>query len=105
MFEIALYNILKRVDGVTDTEAREVADEVATKADFKDMLTKADIKDMATKADFKDMLTKADIKDMATKMDMVKVESAIKEVRIELKYLRWSFFFGFSILLAAIKFL
>ena len=48
MFEITLYNILKRIDGVTDAEAREVADNVASS---KDVATKADIEDMATKAD------------------------------------------------------
>ena len=50
MFKIVLYNILKRVDGVTDAEAREVADNIASS---KEVATKADIKDMATKADIK----------------------------------------------------
>ena len=40
----------------------------------------------------------ANTKDVATKSD-------IREIKTELKYLRWFFFFGFSVLLAAIKFL
>ncbi len=59
MTDIALYNILRKVDGVTDAEAKEA---LANIADSKDMATKADIKDMATKADIKDMATKEYIK-------------------------------------------
>ena len=40
----------------------------------------------------------ASSKEVATKSD-------IKEIKIELKYLRWFFLFGFSVLLVAIKFL
>ena len=65
MFEIALYNILKRVGGVSDAEAREVADNVASS---KEVATKADIKDMATKADIKDMATKTDLAELETRL-------------------------------------
>ena len=48
MNNIGLYNILKRVKGVSDAEAKEVATSVASS---KEVATKADIEDMATKAD------------------------------------------------------
>ena len=76
MSDIALYNTLRKIPGVSDDEAKEAVTYVAssknmvTKADMKDMATKADIKDMVTKADIKDMATKADIKHMATKADV-----------------------------------
>ena len=40
MTDIALYNILRKVDGVTDAEAKEA---VANIADSKDVATKADL--------------------------------------------------------------
>ena len=44
----------------------------------------------------------ANSKEMATKSDIKEIRT---ELKTELKYLRWFFFFGFSVLLAAIKFL
>ena len=52
MSEIALYNTLRRIPGITDAEAKEAVADVASS---KDMAKKADIKDMATKADIKDV--------------------------------------------------
>ena len=58
MTDIALYNILRKVDGVTDSEAKEA---VANIADSKDMATKADI--MATKE-----YIKAEIANLETRL-------------------------------------
>ena len=55
MTYIALYNILRKVDGVTDAKAKEA---VINIADSKDMATKADIKDMATKTDLANLETR-----------------------------------------------
>ena len=52
---IALYNILRKVDGVTDAEAKEAE---ANIADSKKVATKADIKDMATKTDLANLETR-----------------------------------------------
>ena len=99
MSEIALYNIFKRVEGVSDAEAKKVAtdvagsEKVATKADIKDMATKADIKDMATKADFKDMATKMDIEELKTEMH-----------RLSNRTIIWicSFILGYSVLILGV---
>ena len=69
MTDIALYNILRKVDGVTDAEAKEAVTNIASS------------KEIATKADIKDMATKADIKDMATK-EYIKAEIAKLETRL-----------------------
>ena len=50
MSEIALYNTLRKIDGVSDDEAKEA---VANIASSQEVATKSDIKDMATKADLK----------------------------------------------------
>ena len=59
MTEIALYEALKKIPDLSDDEAKEAV---------------ADI---------------ANAKDVATKMDIVRVESAIAELKTELKYMRW----------------
>ena len=55
MAAIALYNILRKVDGVTDAEAKEAVTNIA---DSKEVATKADIKDMATKTDLANLETR-----------------------------------------------
>ena len=90
MSDIALYNLLKRIPGATDEEAKEAVGGVASAA------TKSDIKDMATKSDIKNMATKSDIKNMATKSD-------IRELKTELKYQQW--FLGFMFVLQVAIFL
>ena len=55
MTDIALYNILRKVDGVTDAEAKEAVTDIANS---KDMATKADIKGMATKTDLANLETR-----------------------------------------------
>ena len=65
MTYIALYNILRKVDGVTDAEAKEAVTNIASS---KEVATKADIKDMATKADIKDMATKTDLANLETRL-------------------------------------
>ena len=67
MNNIALYDTIRKIPGVTDNEAKEAVINVASS---KDMATKADIKDMATKADLKDMATKADVEKMGRVMVM-----------------------------------
>ena len=59
MSGIALYNTLRKIDGVSDTEAKEA---VADIANSKDVLTKADLKEglAELKADIKAL--KADVK-------------------------------------------
>ena len=59
MSEIALYNTLRKIDGVSDAEAKEA---VADIANFKDVATKADLKEglAELKADIRAL--KADIK-------------------------------------------
>ena len=55
MTDIALYNILRKVDGVTDAEAKEAVTDIANS---KDMATKADIEGMATKTDLANLETR-----------------------------------------------
>ena len=43
MFEIALYNTLRKIDGVTEAEAKEAVAEVASS---KDVATKTDIAEL-----------------------------------------------------------
>ena len=52
MSNIALYNILRKIPGVSDDEAKEAVSDIASS---KETATKADIKDMATKADVERM--------------------------------------------------
>ena len=55
MSRIALYNILRKIPGVSDNEAEEAVDaitrskEVATNADVKGMATKTDIAELKTR--------------------------------------------------------
>ena len=65
MTEIALYDTLRKIDGVSDAEAKEAVADIATS---REVATKADIKDMATKADIKDMATKTDIAELKAEM-------------------------------------
>ncbi len=65
MSEIALYDTLRKIPDVSDTEAREA---VAHIASSQEVATKSDIKDMATKADIKDMATKANIAEVKTEI-------------------------------------
>ena len=51
MSEIALYNTLRRIPGITDEEA------VADVASSKDVAKKSDIKGMATKTDIEEVKT------------------------------------------------
>ena len=67
MSDIALYNTLRKIPGVSDDEAKEAVTDIASS---KEMATKADIKDMSTKADIKDMATKADVERMGRIMIM-----------------------------------
>ena len=78
---IALYNTLRKIPDVSDTEAREA---VANIASSQEVATKSDIKDIATKSDIKDMATKSDIKDMATKADIAEVKTEIAELETRL---------------------
>ena len=52
MSEIALYDTLRKIEGVSAAEAKEAVDDIAN---ARDVATKADIKDMATKADVERM--------------------------------------------------
>ena len=74
-----VYEALKKVPGITDTEAHEVASKISQPD--KDMATKADIKDMVIKADIKDMATKEDIanlkENMATKADLAETKNSM----------------------------
>ncbi len=81
MSEIALYDTLRKIPDVSDTEAREA---VANIVSSQEVATKSDIKDMATKSDIKDMATKSDIKDMATKADIAEVKTEIAELETRL---------------------
>ena len=63
MSEIALYNIFKKIPGITDDEVKEAVDDVAS---AKEVATKADIKDMATKKDVADL--KTEIAELETRL-------------------------------------
>ncbi len=76
MFEIALYNTLRKIPEVSDDEAKEAVADVASS---KEVVTKADIIELkvATKADIVELKAemKADIKNMATKADIANLET------------------------------
>ncbi len=69
MTEIALYDTLRKIPDVSDSEAREAVANIASS------------QEVATKSDIKDMATKSDIKDMATK-EYIKAEIANLEIRL-----------------------
>ena len=78
MTDIALYNILRKVDGVTDAEAKEAVNDIANS---KDMATKADIKGMATKTDLANLETRV-IEKMANLETRVIEKMANLETRL-----------------------
>ena len=86
MNEIALYNTLRKIDGVSDDEAKEA---VANVASSRDVATKIDITELKaeTKADIAELKaeTKVNIKDMATKADIAEVKADIAELKSETK--------------------
>lgn len=100
----ALYQAFKKVPKVTDEQAHIIAsviariDDVATKADVKEML-----KDTVTKDDIKDMVVKDDIKDMVAQADLRVLRSNMKalEFRIVEKS-TWRLFISTSIIIAAV---
>ncbi len=105
MSEIALYNALTKL-GLNHDEAKEaIADVVSSK----DVATKTDIIELKTetKADIKDMATKADIAELKVevKKEIAAVKSDIREIRTELKYLRWLIVIVVSIAVGVIKYL
>ena len=63
MTEIALYDTLRKIPDVSDTEAREA---VANIASSQEVATKSDIKDMATKADIAEV--KTEIAELETRL-------------------------------------
>ncbi len=75
MTDIALYEALKKIPDLSDAEAKEAVANVASS------------------------------KDVATKMDIVRVESAIAEVKTELKYLRWLIVVVVGVAVGIIKYL
>ncbi len=105
MSEIALYNALTKL-GLNHDEAKEaVADVVSSK----DIATKTDIIELKaeTKADIKDMATKADIAELKVevKTEIAEVKADIREIRTELKYLRWLIVIVVSLAVGMIKYL
>ncbi len=72
---IALYEALKKIPDLSDDEAKEVVTDIVNS------------------------------KDVATKMDIVRVESAIAEVKTELKYMRWLIVVVVGIAVGIIKYL
>ncbi len=63
MSEIALYNTLRKIDGVSDAEAKEAVTNIAN------------AKDVATKADLI--------------AEIEKLKGSIVKIETELKYMRW----------------
>ena len=86
MTEIALYNALRKIPEISDTEAKEA---IANIASSREMATKADIARVdKTIAEMKGEL-KADI----------------REIRAELKYMRWLIVIVVGIAVGVIKYL
>ena len=75
MTGIALYEALKKIPDLSDAEAKEAVADITNS------------------------------KDMATKMGIVRVESAIVEIKTELKYLRWLIVVVVGIAVGIIKYL
>ena len=78
MSEIALYDTLRKIDGVSDAEAKEAVADVASN---RDVATKADIIELKAE-------TKTDIKDMATKSDIAEVKTDIAELKTDIAELK-----------------
>ena len=72
---IALHEALKKIPDLSDDEAKEAVTDIVNS------------------------------KDVATKMDIVRVESAIAEVKTELKYMRWLIVVVVGIAVGIIKYL
>ena len=86
MTEIALYNALRKIPEISDTEAKEAIADIASS---REMATKADIARVdKTIAEMKGEL-KADI----------------REIRAELKYMRWLIVIVVGIAVGVIKYL
>ena len=79
MTEIALYNALRKIPEISDTEAKEAVADIASS------------KDVATKADIAEL--KGELK------------GDIREIRAELKYLRWLIVIVVGIAVGIIKYL
>ena len=83
MSAIALYNALTKL-GLEHDEAKEaVADVVNSKK----------------------VATKSDMKNMATKTDIVELKGDIREIRAELKHMRWLIVIVVGIAVGIIKYL
>ena len=79
MTEIALYNALRKIPEVSDTEAKEVIADIVSS------------KDVATEADIAEL--KGELK------------GDIREIRTELKYLRWLIVIVVGIAVGIVKYL
>ena len=86
MSEIALYDTLRKIDGVSDAEAKEAVADVASN---RDVATKADIIELKaeTKTDIKDMATKSDIAEVKT--DIAELKADITELKADGKAMKW----------------
>ena len=86
MSEIALYDTLRKIDGVSDAEAKEAVTDVASN---KDVATKADIIELKaeTKIDIKDMATKSDIAEVKT--DIAELKADVTELKADGKAMKW----------------
>ena len=106
MSDIALYNTLRRIPGITDAEAKEAVADIASS---KEVATKSDIAELKaeTKVDIKDMATKADIAELKaeTKADIAEIKADIAEIKTELKYMRWLIVIVVSVAVGLIKYL
>ena len=76
MSEIALYNTLRKIPGLSDAEAKEA---VAGVASSREVATKTDIIELKAE-------TKADIKDMATKVDIAEVKAEIAKLETRMTW-------------------
>ena len=83
MSEIALYNALTKL-GLEHDAAKEAVADIASS---------------------REVATKADIKNMATKTDIAELKGDIREIRAELKYLRWLIVIVVGIAVGIIKYL
>ena len=82
MTEIALYDALRKIPEVSDSEAKEAIADIASS------------KEMATKAD----IARVD-------KTIVELRGDIREIRAELKYLRWLIVIVVGIAVGIIKYL
>ena len=86
MTDIALYNLLWRIPNATDDEVEKAVTNVASS------------REMATKADLKSEIAKVD-------KTIAELKSDIREIRAELKYLRWLIVIVVGIAVGIIKYL